>query len=129
MLQIDTKNGRVQRFRGYYTGRGFVDWLEMGSDMPLLNETEEDREMARDAMMAMVQGAVMTVMPTATEEETEDEEEARDYYRRAAELTGNPHTRQMLLNLSDMEQDHADQLRKELEELILQRGLEAGMAD
>ena len=59
----------------------------------------------------------------------EDEEEARDYYRRAAELTGNPHTRQMLLNLSDMEQDHADQLRKELEELILQRGLEAGSGD
>ncbi len=59
----------------------------------------------------------------------EDEEEARDYYRRAAELTGNPHTRQMLLSLSDMEQGHADQLRRELEELIRQRDLEEGMAD
>ncbi|MCK5572270.1 MAG: hypothetical protein KAJ12_05895 [Bacteroidetes bacterium] len=59
----------------------------------------------------------------------EDEEEARDYYKRAAELTGNPRTRQMLLSLSDMEQGHADQLRKELEELVLQRDLEAGMAD
>ena len=60
---------------------------------------------------------------------SEDEEEARDYYKRAAELTGNPRTRQMLLSLSDMEQGHADQLRKELEELVLQRDLEAGMAD
>lgn len=59
----------------------------------------------------------------------EDEEEARDYYRRAAELTGTPHTRQMLLSLSDMEQGHADQLRRELEELIRQRDLEEGMAD
>jgi rubrerythrin len=59
----------------------------------------------------------------------EDEEEARDYYKRAAEMTGNPHTRQMLLGLSDMEQGHADQLREELSELILQRDLEAGMAD
>jgi rubrerythrin len=59
----------------------------------------------------------------------EDEEEARDYYKRAAELTGNPHTRQMLLGLSDREQGHADQLRKELDELILQRDLEAGIAD
>jgi len=58
-----------------------------------------------------------------------DEEEARDYYRRAAELTGNMHTRRVLLNLSEMEQGHADQLRKELEELTLQRDMEEGMAD
>ena len=58
-----------------------------------------------------------------------DEEQARDYYHRAAELTGNMHTRRVLLNLSEMEQGHADTLRKELEELHLQRDIEAGMAD
>ena len=58
-----------------------------------------------------------------------DEEEARDYYRRAADLTGNMHTRRVLLSLSAMEQGHADTLRKELDELPLQRDLEAGMAD
>lgn len=58
-----------------------------------------------------------------------DEEEARDYYRRAAELTGNMHTRRVLLGLSEMEQGHADTLRKELEELQLQRDMEAGLAD
>ncbi len=58
-----------------------------------------------------------------------DEEEARDYYRRAADLTGNTHTRRMLLELSAMEQGHADQLRRELDELLLQRDMEAGMAD
>jgi rubrerythrin len=58
-----------------------------------------------------------------------DEEDARDYYRRAADLTGNMHTRTVLLSLSVMEQGHADALRKELEELLLQRDLEAGMAD
>ena len=58
-----------------------------------------------------------------------DEEEARDYYRRAAELTGNFHTRRVLLDLSSMEQSHADTLRNELKELQLQRELEAGMAD
>ena len=58
-----------------------------------------------------------------------DEEHARDYYRRAADLTGSMHTRQVLLSLSAMEQGHADTLRRELEELVLQRDLEAGMAD
>jgi rubrerythrin len=58
-----------------------------------------------------------------------DEEEARDYYRRAADLTGNTHTRQLLMSLSAMEQGHADTLRKELDDLLLQRDLEAGMAD
>lgn len=58
-----------------------------------------------------------------------DEEQARDYYRRAADLTGSMHTRRVLLNLSEMEQGHADTLRKELDELQLQRGMEAGMAD
>jgi rubrerythrin len=58
-----------------------------------------------------------------------DEEEARDYYRRAADLTGNEQTRRTLLSLSAMEQGHADTLRKELDELLLQRDLETGMAD
>ena len=58
-----------------------------------------------------------------------DEEEARDYYRHAADLTGNEQTRRTLLSLSAMEQGHADTLRKELDELLLQRDLETGMAD
>ena len=58
-----------------------------------------------------------------------DEEEARDYYRHAADLTGNMHTRQVLISLSVMEQGHADTLRKELEELQMQRDMEAGIAD
>ena len=58
-----------------------------------------------------------------------DEEYARDYYKHAADLAGTLHTRRMLLQLSEMEQGHADQLRKELDELSQQRELEAGMAD
>ncbi len=58
-----------------------------------------------------------------------DEEEARDYYAHAAQLAGNPHTRDMLTKLSVMEQGHADQLRAELEELRIERQEEAGMAD
>ena len=58
-----------------------------------------------------------------------DEEYARDYYKHAADLAGSLHTRRMLLQLSEMEQGHADQLRKELDELLQQRELEAGMVD
>ncbi len=58
-----------------------------------------------------------------------DEEDARDYYRRAADLAGSAHTRGVLLSLSAMEQSHAETLRLELEELLLQHDLEAGMAD
>ena len=58
-----------------------------------------------------------------------DEEEARDYYRRASELTGNLHTRRVLVELSQMEQGHADQLRKELDDLVTQSEMEAGIAD
>jgi rubrerythrin len=58
-----------------------------------------------------------------------DEVEAREYYLHAAGLTGNAHTRRVLLGLADMELGHAETLRKELEELQLQRDLEAGMAD
>lgn len=58
-----------------------------------------------------------------------DEEEAKEYYRRAAELTGNVNTRRLLLSLSAMEDEHARQLRRELEELLLEREEETGMAD
>jgi rubrerythrin len=58
-----------------------------------------------------------------------DEEDARDYYKRAAALTGNARTRRVLLDLSEMEQGHADTLRKELGDLLLQHDLEIGMAD
>ncbi len=58
-----------------------------------------------------------------------DEEETRDSYKRAAGLTGNARTRNVLLHLSAMEQDHADSLRKELEDLQLQGDMERGLAD
>ena len=58
-----------------------------------------------------------------------DENRARDYYRHAAAISGNLHTRRMLLNLSAMEQQHADLLGHELVELRVQKDLEAGMAD
>jgi len=58
-----------------------------------------------------------------------DEIEARDYYQHAAGCAGAAHTRRILLNLSEMEQGHADELQKELNDLLLQRELEAGMAD
>ena len=58
-----------------------------------------------------------------------DEEYARDYYMHAAKLAGSLHTRRVLMRLSEMEQGHADTLRKELEELRIERQEEAGMAD
>ena len=58
-----------------------------------------------------------------------DEEYARDYYKRAAGMAGSMHTQRMLMQLSEMEQGHADQLRQELDGLLQQRELEAGMAD
>lgn len=58
-----------------------------------------------------------------------DEEEAQEYYDRAAQLVGDYHTRTVLLKLSDMERGHAEELRKELSNLLLQREMETGMAD
>ena len=58
-----------------------------------------------------------------------DEVDAREYYSRAASLTGNPRTRDTLLRLAAMEEGHAETLRAELEELAAQRSLEAGLAD
>jgi len=58
-----------------------------------------------------------------------DEIEAREYYRHAAGRAGDLHTRRMLAGLAEMEADHEETLRKELEELRLQKDLETGMAD
>jgi len=58
-----------------------------------------------------------------------DENEAREYYRHAAECVGNMHTRRMLMRLSDMERTHAEELRKELQDLLLRREEETGIAD
>lgn len=58
-----------------------------------------------------------------------DEEEAQDYYRRAANCVGDYRTRCVLLRLSEMEKGHAEELRKELDNLLLQREMETGMAD
>ena len=52
----------------------------------------------------------------------DDEIEARDYYRRAADHAGNTHTRRMLSGLAAMEQGHADTLRKELDEIAAAAG-------
>jgi rubrerythrin len=59
----------------------------------------------------------------------EDENEAQKYYRHASTLTGNTHTRDVLLRLAEMERGHAEVLRQELEELRLEREEETGMAD
>ncbi len=58
-----------------------------------------------------------------------DEEYARDYYSKAAQLVGNLHTKRMLLKLAEMERGHATELRKELMELRLEREEETGIAD
>ncbi len=43
-----------------------------------------------------------------------DEESERDYYKHAAECAVSPHTQRVLLELSAMEQGHADKLRGEV---------------
>jgi len=58
-----------------------------------------------------------------------DEEEAQEYYHRAAHCVGGYHTRCMLLKLSEMEKGHAEELRRELTDLLVQREMESGMAD
>lgn len=58
-----------------------------------------------------------------------DEEYAREYYSQAAERVGSLHTRRMLMKLAEMERGHATELRKELEELRLERDEETGIAD
>ncbi|MGA9116264.1 MAG: ferritin family protein [Bacteroidota bacterium] len=58
-----------------------------------------------------------------------DEEEARAYYRTAAERVGGIHTRRMLMRLAEMEAQHAAELRKELQDILLQRDEETGIAD
>jgi len=73
VLQVDTREGRVYRLTGYYTGRGFVDWLEMSGTELIEDESEEDRQAAQDAMLAMTQGAVDSILHGVSEIETEDE--------------------------------------------------------
>ena len=58
-----------------------------------------------------------------------DEEEAQDYYQRAANCVGSYHIHRMLLKLSEMEKGHAEEPRKELNDLMVQREMEPGMAD
>lgn len=58
-----------------------------------------------------------------------DEEEAEEYYRHAAGCVGELHTRRVLLKLSEMEKGHAEELRRELDDLLLQREMGAGLAD
>lgn len=69
--------------------------------------------------------SMLTILEMAIAHEVE----ARDYYHHAAECAGDPHTRDMLLRLSHMEQEHADMLQEELGNLLIQRDLEAAMAD
>jgi len=58
-----------------------------------------------------------------------DEEDAREYYRHAAEITVNPHTREVLRRLAEMEEGHAAALKLELDDLDAQRECETAMAD
>lgn len=58
-----------------------------------------------------------------------DEDDAQEYYRRAAERVGSIHTRRLLMSLSAMEKTHAEDLRRELQEVLLQRDEETGIAD
>lgn len=73
VLQVDTREGRVYQIMGYYTGRGFVDWLEVTSEQLIAEENLEDREMARDAMLALFQAAVDANLTGAAEVETDEE--------------------------------------------------------
>lgn len=58
-----------------------------------------------------------------------DEEDASDYYRRAAELAASPHIKRVLRNLAEMEEGHAATLQLELDELDTQQETETAMAD
>ncbi len=58
-----------------------------------------------------------------------DEKDAREYYQRAAELAANPHTKEVLLRLAEMEEGHAATLQLELDDLDAQRECETAMAD
>lgn len=73
VLQVDLRGGRIYQLTGYYTGRGFVDWLEMGSQQPITDAAGESREQARDAMVAMAQGAADALMHGYSVVESTDE--------------------------------------------------------
>lgn len=73
VLEVDTRGGRVYQLTAYYSGRGFVDWLELSSEELIEEETLEQRETARDAMLAMFQAAVDSHCTGASEVEVDDE--------------------------------------------------------
>jgi rubrerythrin len=83
----------------------------------VMNETHEEVNWSEVSIIDILKIAVA------------HEVEARDYYLHAADCTGNPHTRDLLLRLSEMEQGHADQLQQELNDLRIQRDIETAMAD
>ncbi len=58
-----------------------------------------------------------------------DEEDACTYYRKAAQLAVNPHTKRVLLNLAEMEEGHAATLQLELDDLEAQQECETAIAD
>ncbi len=58
-----------------------------------------------------------------------DENDACEYYRRAAAVAVNLHTREVLLRLAEMEEGHAATLQCELDDLDAQRACETAMAD
>ena len=58
-----------------------------------------------------------------------DEEDAIDYYRRAADLAASPHIKNVLLNLAEMEEGHSATLQSELDDLDAQAECETSMAD
>jgi hypothetical protein len=70
--QVGFRDGRVVQLTGYYTGRGFVDWLEMGSAEPIVEDNADTRELARDAILAVVQGTLATLRAAAIEEEPQE---------------------------------------------------------
>jgi rubrerythrin len=58
-----------------------------------------------------------------------DEEDACEYYHKAAQLAASPHTKRVLLNLAEMEEGHAATLQMELDDLDAQQECETAMAD
>jgi rubrerythrin len=81
--------------------------------------------MARDRNLQWNELTVKDILELAVA----DEKDAEAYYLHASRLAGNPRTREMFLNLAEMEHGHASVLLRELEELEAQRECETGMAD
>jgi hypothetical protein len=73
VVQVDTRGGRVYQITGYYTGRGFIDWLEITSEQVIPEASDEEREMARDAILGVFQGTIDSNLTGASEVETDEE--------------------------------------------------------